>query len=264
MNVFVREINANARSLIIWSLAMVLMIASSMGKYAGLVVSGQSINELMAEMPESLKAIMGVGTFDLTTVGGYYGVLHIYLLIIAAAHAVLLGTGIISKEERDKTAEFLFVKPRSRSSIITSKLAAALVNVLIINIVTTASSIIFVNKYGSGQSITGDIATLMIGMFVLQLTFLFIGTANAAIINNPGTSSAFSIGILLGTFILSILIDINSRIEILKYLTPFKYFDAKNLLYDPGFERVFLVISTVLIIVLFYMTYNYRRRDLKL
>ncbi len=111
MNIFWREMKANRRALIIWSIGVVLLVTGGMGKYAGLTASGQSINDLLAQMPSSLKAILGMGSFDLTTATGYYGVLFLYLTLIAAVHAAMLGAGIISKEERDKTAEFLFLKP---------------------------------------------------------------------------------------------------------------------------------------------------------
>ncbi|KUO49071.1 MAG: ABC transporter [Desulfitibacter sp. BRH_c19] len=263
MNVFIREMKANRKSLIIWSIGVFLMVASSMGKYAALSASGQSINDLLGQMPNSLKAIMGLGTFDLSTVIGYYGVLFIYLVVMATIHAAMLGANIISKEERDKTAEFLLVKPISRNKIITSKLSATLVNILVLNLVTFVSSIVMVQKYSNGESVIGDITVLMIGMFMLQLIFLFIGTAIAAISKNPKTATSLSTGILLITFILSVAIDINSRIENLKYLTPFKYYEAKNLLLDGGFDAVYVILSAVIIPVLFSTTYVfYRKRDL--
>lgn len=263
MNVFLREMKASRKALIIWSIGVILMIASSMGKYAGLSASGQSINDLMAQMPQSLKAIMGMGTFDLTTATGYYGVLFIYLAMMATVHATMLGATIISKEERDKTTEFLFLKPISRSKIITSKVLASLVNVLIFNIVTFVSSILLVQKYSKGEAVIGDITRLMLGMFILQLIFLFIGTAIAAISKHPKTAPSLATGILLLTFMLSIAIDLNSRLENLKYLTPFKYFDAKNLMHARGFEPVYLILSIVIIAVLFRATYVfYNSRDL--
>jgi len=263
MNVFMREIIANRKALIIWSIGVMLMIASSMGKYASLSASGQSINDLLAQMPKSLKAIMGMGTFDLTTAIGYYGVLFIYLAMMAAIQAALLGANIISKEERDKTAEFLFVKPVSRNKIITSKLLASLVSLLTFNLVTYASSILMVQKYSKGEAILGDLTRLMLAMFILQVIFLFIGTSIAAISKHPMTAQSLASGILLFTFMLSLAIDLNSRIEILKYLTPFKYFDAKNLLHSRGFEPVYVILSVVIITVLFKATYIfYERRDL--
>lgn len=182
---------------------------------------------------------------------------------MATIHAAMLGANIISKEERDKTAEFLFLKPISRSKVITAKLLASLVNILIFNLVTFATSVIMVQKYNNGEAVIGALTKLMVGMFVLQLIFLFIGTAIAAISKNPKTAAALSTGILLITFMLSIAIDMNSRIEKLKYLTPFKCFDAKNLINHPGFEPIYVIMSVGMIAVLFWATYVfYTKRDL--
>ncbi|MBB6215412.1 ABC-2 type transport system permease protein [Anaerosolibacter carboniphilus] len=263
MNIFIREMKANRTSLIIWCIGVFLMIISGMGKYAGLSTTGQSINELLSQMPKSLQAIMGIGTFDLSTASGYYGVLFIYLAVMATIHAAMLGANIISKEERDKTAEFLFAKPISRNRIITSKLLASLINIFIFNLVTLISSIFMVQKYSNGEAIMGDITILMIAMFILQLIFLLIGTAIAAISKNPKTATSLSTGILLITFMLSIAIDLNSRIENLKYLTPFKYYDAKNLMLDGGFDTVYIILSIVIIAALLSGTYLfYKKRDL--
>ena len=262
MNVFWREMIANRKALIIWSIGIVLLIASGMGKYAGMSASGQSINDFLAEMPQSLKAVLGMGTFDLTTASGYYGLLFLYLAMMATVHAAMLGANIISKEERDKTAEFLFLKPISRNKIITSKLLASFVNVLILNLVTYVTSIFIVQSYNKGEDVTGVITRLMAGMFILQLIYMFIGAAIAAISKHPKSAPAIATGILLLTFMLSIAIDLNSRIENLKYLTPFKYFDAKNLM-STGFESVYVILSVVIIAVLFWATYVfYKNRDL--
>lgn len=263
MNVFIREMNANRKALILWSIGVVLMISGSMGKYAGLSTSGQSINDLMAQMPQSLKAIMGIGTFDLTTINGYYGMLYIYLAMMAGIHATMLGAAIISKEERDKTVEFLFSKPISRAAIITSKLLAAVVSLLIFNLVTLASSILLVQTYGKGEGIIGDISRLMLGMFILQLIFLSIGTAIAAISKQPKKAQSLATGILLVTLILSVAIDLNQRLDVLKYLTPFKYFEAKSLMFTGGVDPVYLILSSVIIMVLIKVTYTfYESRDL--
>lgn len=264
MNVFIREMKANSKSLIVWSIAICLMVASGMGKYAGLSASGQTLNDLLAQMPKSLQAILGMGTFDLSSVRGYFGLLFIYLLVMATIHATMLGATIISKEERDKTADFLLVKPIPRNIIITAKLLASLVNILIINFVTFVASVYMVQKFSKGQDIVADIVMLMVGLFISQLIFLFIGTAIAAISKNPKTAPSVSTGILLVTFILSIAIDINSRIESLKYFTPFKYFDAKILLVEGGFNSVFLMLSTIIISLLLCATYFfYWKRDLR-
>jgi ABC-2 type transport system permease protein len=263
MNIFLREMKANRKSLIIWCIGVIFMVASGMNKYDSLYSSGQSMNDLIADMPKSFQAIMGTGTFDLSKVSGYYGVLFLYLLVMATIHAAMLGANMIAKEERDKTTEFLFVKPASRNKILTSKLLAAFVNILIFNLVTFLSSILIVQKYSKGEEVSDDIAILMVGMLILQLLFMVIGTAIASLKKNPKTAASLATGILLITFILSIAIDLNEDIEFLKYFTPFKYYEAKNLMYGGGFDPVFVVLSVVLIVGLSIVTYVcFKKRDL--
>ena len=77
MNLFKRELKANRKSLIIWSIGVIFMVAAGMGKYSSLEGTGQSMNALMADMPKSLQAIMGTGSLDLSTPIGYFGVLFL-------------------------------------------------------------------------------------------------------------------------------------------------------------------------------------------
>lgn len=263
MNIFNREMKAHRKSLIIWCVGMVLMVFSQLNKYDATSSNGQSLNNLMLAMPKSLQAIFGSLSFDLSKLSGYYGMIFIYLALIATIHASILGADIISKEERDKTSEFLFVKPVSRSKIITAKLSAAFLNVFILNIVTLISSIAIAGIYSKGEPMTWVIVNLMLGMFVLQLIFMALGTGIAAVSKNPKSASSLTMGILLTTYVLYSAIGLNSNLEVLKYLTPFKYFDAKNLNSSIGFEPVFVILSGLIIAVLLSATYVfYRRRDL--
>lgn len=265
MNLFKRELKANSKSLIIWSIGIIFMVVSGMGKYSSLEGTGQSMNALIDDMPKSLQAIMGTGSLDLSTAIGYFGVLFLYLAVMAAIHAAMLGSNIIAKEERDKTVEFLLVKPISRTRMMTAKLSAALVNIVAFNLVTFVSSLGMVRKYAPGEDVTGSIMMLMIGMFILQLIFLVLGTAIAAIYTNAKKATSLTTGILLFLFILSIAIDLNEKLDKLQFLTPFKYFDAKQVLGEGGFEPLYLVLSFFLLIGLTIMTFVfYRKRDMNL
>ena len=265
MNIFFREMKAHTKSLIFWSLGMLFMIISGMGKFSYYADSGQSLTDLISTMPKTLKSILGFGEFDVTKASGFYGMLFLYLVIMVTIHSSMMGANIISKEERDKTAEFLMVKPVSRVKIITAKLLAALLNVVILNLVTLIFSISIVNKYSRGEDITSDILILMVGMFILQLIFLLIGTGIASVSKNPKISTSVATTILLVTFILSILVDMNNKLEALKYITPFKYYSAENLMYGGGLDPVFVILSLLIIISMTWVTYVfYKKRDLKI
>lgn len=262
MNIFWREMKTFRKSMIFWSLGLIFLVASGMNKYQATAANGQ-INDLMAEMPKSLQVIMGAGALDLSKASGYFGILVLYFFLMATIHAAMLGATIIAKEERDKTSEFLFVKPLSRHQIITWKLLSALVNILIFNLVSWISSMFIVGAYSKGEAVNGDITIVMLGMFILQLLFLVIGTSIAAVYKNAKKAASLATGIMLFTFILSIAIDFNDKLEFLKYVTPFKYYEAKNIMYGGGFDTVYVLISAVVIVGLTVVTYvSFQKRDL--
>lgn len=264
MNIFLRELIAYRKGILFWSLGMIALVGSGMAKYAGYQSTGQSINTILAQFPKSVQVIFGISGFDLTRASGFYGVLFLYIALMATIHAVLLGTDIISKEERDRTTEFLFVKPISRATILTSKLAGGFVNLVILNLATLFSSIYFVGIFNKSASVTPDILILISGLLILQLLFFMIGAAIAATSPKPKASSSTAASVLLLTFILSMFISINSKLDNLKYFTPFKYFDAHTLMEQGQLDPIYVLISIVVIVGLLFTAYrSYARRDLE-
>lgn len=265
MNIFLKELKSHRKSLIFWSIGIFFMVASGMAKFEAFSSSGQSINTMMGDLPKSLKVVLGMSDLDLSKASGYYGMLFLYLLLMATIHAAMLGATIMAKEERDKTSEFLFVKPVSRTTIITAKLVAAFVNIVIFNLITLVSSIILMGKYSHGEAVASEIAVLMMAMFILQILFMVIGSALAAVKRKPKTAASQAMAILLLTYGLSIAVDLNEHLKGLRYLTPFKYFEAKHVMYGGGFQTSFVVLSAVLIGALAFATYFfYKKRDLNL
>lgn len=263
MNLFFRELKSYRVGLLFWCVGAVSLIGSGMAKYATFTSTDQSMKEIMDQLPKSLQAVFGMTGLDISTVSGYFGVLFIYIALMATIHAVLLGSGIISKEERDRTSEFLFVKPISRFSAVSSKIMAGLFNVIVLNLVTLVSSIYIVKYFNKGLSATNDIILLMLGLAFMQLIFFFIGTAVAAMVKKPKQSSSIVTSILLSTFMISILININEKLDYLKYLTPFKYFEAKDLLASGSLDILYVLISLFLITAMTLVTYKaFDDRDL--
>ncbi|MCM3567101.1 ABC transporter permease subunit [Neobacillus mesonae] len=264
MNLFFREMKAARKSLILWCIGSFLMAASGMAKFEGLDSTGESLQQLVSTMPRSLQAVMGTGSLDLSTAVGYYGILFTYLLLMAAIHSLMLGAGIIAKEERGKTAEFLLSKPISRSRIMTAKLAAALVNVLIFNLVTFVFSVISVAKFAKTEDSISDLSLLMTGMFLVQLMFLAAGSGIAASGKKPKRAVSMGTALLLAAYILSIAIDLSQKLEFLQYLTPFKYFEAKRVLIDGGLDPVFILLSIGIVFILTIVAYiSFNKRDIQ-
>ncbi|ACL76499.1 ABC transporter permease subunit [Ruminiclostridium cellulolyticum] len=263
MNIFLRELKANAKALIIWSVCIFLLILSSMGEYTA-YSSGEGGGDVFEKMPYSLKALMGMGSFDVTTIIGYFAMLFVYIELAVAIHAILLGSGIIAKEERDKTTEFLMVKPVSRTKVITSKLLAAFVNVVIINLISFASSLIMIDIYNKGEDITEKIVVFFVSMFIVQLIFMSLGAALASVMNKPKASGAAAAGILMGAFVIAKVTDLTDKVNVINVLSPFKYFSYQNIVDGRSLNVAIVVLCIVLVGVFVSLTYLfYKNRDLK-
>jgi len=265
MNIFLRELRAHRRSLIYWSIGMLFMIWAGMTKFGAYEKSGQPVNELFKGLPKGLAAVFGVGNIDLTKAVGFYAILFLYLIVMASIHASLLGAGILADEERDKTAEFLYTKPISRAKVITEKLLAALTLITMLNIVTLLSSIFIVDSYNKRASVNKEIILMMIGMFVVQIIFISIGMAAAAVVRKPKRAAVAVSTIMFSTFFLSLWLDMTEKLPWLKYFTPFKYFDGKEIVNNIKLDPVYIVISVGIIIFMICLTYVfYQKRDLSI
>lgn len=262
MNIFLRELKAHRKALIIWCAVVVLTIVSGMGKYTA--YSSGNGSQVFDEMPKVMKAIFGIGSFDVTTISGFFGFLFSYILLIAGIHAVLLGSGIIAKEERDKTTEFLMIKPVSRVTVITSKLLAALANVVILDLITLLSSLAITASYSKGEDNSGVVSAFILSMFLVQLIFLSLGAMLAGTMKNPKGSGGLATGIMLGAFVISKITDITDQLSLLNILSPFKYFNAVDIVDGKGISFLIAVLSILLVAVFSGITYYfYCKRDLK-
>lgn len=263
MNIIIRELKSNLKSLIIWCICEFMLIAIGMVKYSGLAETGDSINEIFQSLPEAMKSIFGVGAVDLTSIGGFYSIFFLYFLLLGTIHAAMLGAVILSKEERDMTADFLLVKPVARGKVITSKIIAGFINLVVFNLTTLIASLAFVGIYNKGASINDIILLMMAGLFISQVLFFTLGLGISVITKNTKKATSLSTAVLLGTLMLSFAIDVNNKLDNLRYLTPFKYFDGKKLLMDGELELTSVLLSIAIIICFTVITHVfYNKRDI--
>jgi len=265
MNIYMRELKAHTKSILIWCAGMIFLVAAGMGKYsAGASAGDNSMNELIGKMPQSLQNLFGVGTFDLTIALEFFAILFMYILFLAAIHAVMLGSGIISKEERDRTAEFLLVKPVSRQKILTAKLLASVTILLVFFLVTYAVSYAILSYYSKGAAFEDGLMKLMASFGAIQLLFLSIGAFFAGIFKNPKRSGAAGTAVMMIMYIVAVIVDVVEKLDFLKYITFFQYYDAKDIL-KGGYSIIYPVISVVIIALLIYGAYHfYQKRDMKI
>lgn len=266
MNIFFKELKSHRKSLIIWSVALVLYVAMAMIKYDATVSVGDSMSALIEAMPKIFQSMMGMGFFDLNTPIGFFAATFLYLMLLGAIHGAMLGANILSSEERDKTSEFLMVKPVTRNMVVLAKMCASFVIIVIFNIVVAISSVIIVNSHDrNGETFIYEVLALMVGFFVIELIFFFIGIFLSTVLKRSKFAPSLVTSILLSTFLLSVLADMFEAVNWFRYFSPFSYFEPKMLLgfVDPNLLQIGIGIFSIIILgSLSFVFYN--KRDLEI
>lgn len=262
MNIVKRELKSNLKSMIIWSIAIAFLVTIWMIEYESFA-KNPAINDFMASMPQGMLAALGMQDLTLTSLNGFIASIVLYLYLLLGMEAVLLGSSIISKEERDRTAEYLFTLPISRRKVIVGKTISAIINLIILNIITLGSMIVSTMSYDRGEEFYSFIGITFVSIFIIQMIFLSIGMFVSSVNKRYKKSGNISVGILMITFLISSLINMVDSVDFLKYITPFKYFDTSYILNEMSLEAIYIVLSIVIILAGMAGTFIlYPKRDL--
>jgi ABC-2 type transport system permease protein len=262
MNIFVRELKANFKSLIIWGVIVVLIVLEALIEFSGFAGNPEML-AILDTMPQALLDAFSMQAFNLTTVSGLFGIMFTYLSLILSIAAAMWGSDIISKEERDKTVEFSLTLPVTRSKVVTAKALAALVNCIGLLLIAWGASIGFSAKYNPDSDFYSFLALEMAAVFVLQLIFLAFGIFLGCAMKHYKRAGSIAVSLLLGTFFLSIFSGLSEDLEFLKYFTPFKYFNPATMLHESKIDINFVWLSAAIIAVLMVGAYvSYAKRDL--
>jgi ABC-2 type transport system permease protein len=262
MNIFLRELKANLKSLLIWSAIIILLIFMAEAKYSAFA-GDPEVLKMLDSMPPALLDALSMRAFNLTTISGFYGVMFIYFALMAAIAAAMWGSDSISKEERDKTVEFSLVLPVSRSKVVTAKALAALVNCIAFVLITWGVSLVAVRSFNPDQAFHNYLALEMRAMFSIELIFLAIGLLLGCAMKQYKRSGSTAVAIILATYFMAIISGMQEKLDFLKYFTPFKYFDAGDLFRNGKMDSTYLLLSAAIIVVCVVAAYLfYNRRDL--
>jgi len=262
MNIFVRELKANLRSLIIWAVIVVLFVTVGVSKFSAYYENPEML-AILDEMPQAMLAAFSIQAFNLTTVTGFFGLMFTYFALLLSIAAAMWGSDIISKEERDKTVEFSLTLPVTRSRLVTAKALAALVNCIALLLITWAASLVSASPYQPDSEFYGFLRLSMLALFIMQLIFLAIGILLGCAMKRYKRAGAVAIALLLGTYFLSVISSLSKDLEFLKYFTPFKYFDAGILARESRLDLTFVGLSLAIIVASMVGAYvTYARRDL--
>lgn len=257
-----KEFKLSRKSLFLWSLVLVLTATMGALEYPLVYKNTDMVMSGINAIPRIVQIMFGVEGLDFSTALDYYITMYYYYVLIAFLFAANLGFNIIHKEEKYKTAEFLYTKPMSRRKIILSKIITGLINVFILATVTALTSLLILLPIIEASYLSKIVLVTSSGMLFAQIVFFSVGVLSAAIFRKNIYGQLLTYGFVLLSYTLSILIQYFQKIDFLNFLTPFQYFPVNDVAHS-GLSFIYIILALGLsFILLFVAMKKYETKDL--
>lgn len=262
MNIYLQELRAYRKSTIIWIISLIALLALYMSMFASLTRDAQSFIEILEGYPENVRIALGMHLESITSLLGFSGFILTYVTLIGAIQAMNIGLSIVSKEVRERTADFLMTKPVSRTKILTAKLLAALSLIVLTNAVYLIAAVYIANQVKTTDYDLGVFLMISITLLFIQLMFLAIGITLSVVLPKIKSVLPISLGAVFGFFFIGAF-GASSSDDPMRYLTPFKYFDTMYIVQNAKYETSFIITSIIWIGVAILLSYYvYKKKNI--
>ncbi len=260
MTLVKHELRQNKTSFLIWTASIGFLIAICILLFPEMKGQMSGVNDMFASMGSFTDAF-GMDRLSIGTLIGFYSVECGNVLGLGGAFfASLCAVGILSKEETNKTAEFLLTHPVSRKRIITEKLIAVLVQITAMNLIIYAVSVGTIAAIGEAIP-WKEINLMHLGYYLLQLELAGICFGISAFLRKGG--AGVGLGIAAMMYFLNLIANITDAAEFLKYITPFGYCEGADIVSNGSLDGVMVAIGAALGIGGIIIAYlKYTKKDI--
>lgn len=227
MTIVKQELRQGRTALLVWTAAIASLLMICIFIFPEMRGDMDAMGEMFASMG-GFSAAFGMDRLDVGTLSGFYALECGNILGLGGAFfASLAGVSALSKEEREKTAEFLLTHPVSRARVAGEKLAALLVEIGAMDLTLLALSLASMRLIG--ESVPWKEVMLIHGAYLLmQLEFAGVCFGISAFLRRGG--AGIGLGLAVVTYFLNLIANMTEHAGFLKAVTPFGYCDGADIL----------------------------------
>lgn len=240
MTLVKHELKQGRTAFLIWTAAVGGLLAVCVFLFPEMKGEMEGVSDIFSSMG-SFTAAFGMDRLNFGTLTGFYAVECGNVLGLGGAFfASLCGAGILCKEEKERTAEFLLAHPVSRRRIITEKLAAVLVQVTAMNLIIYAVSVGAIAAVGEAVP-WKEINLLHLAYYLLQLELAGICFGISAFMRKGTVGTGLGIAAVM--YFLNLIANIAESAEFLKYITPFGFCEGADIVANGSLDGKLVVIG---------------------
>ena len=260
MTVFLHELRMNRLALLVWSAVISFMLGICIIIYPEMKSQMTEMTDMFAEMGAFTSAF-GMDKINFGEFTGYFVVECGNTLGIGGAlFAAILGVSSLAKEERDRTAEFLFTHPISRRRVISEKLLAVGTQIVVMNLAVLVVTLLCMAIIGEYVAF-GSYMLMLLAYVLMQLEVAAITFGISAFVKRGALG--IGIGVAFLSYFLNILANLTEEAKMLKFITPFGYTDCADIVANNALDLKYVITGVVIAAIgILIAYYRYEKKDI--
>lgn len=260
MTIVKHELRQGWKNLAIWTGAIGFFMVVCILLFPQMKTQAEGMSEAFASMG-AFTAAFGMDRLNFGTLIGFYGVECGNVVGIGGGlFAAMIGVSSLSKEERDHTAEFLLTHPIRRSRVLTEKLTALLIQVLILNVLVFLLSLASIVVIGEDIP-WREVGLMHLAFLLMQVELVCVCFGISAFLRRG--SVGVGLGLAIGTYFMNLLANLTEDLEPLKFLTPYSYTEAAEIVTEQCLDGEKIAIGMGFALVGVAVAYiKYTKKDI--
>lgn len=234
------ELKQGRNSLIIWTASIGFLLAICVFMFPEMKGEMDGISSMFASMG-SFSEAFGMDKINFGTLTGFYSIECGNILGLGGAFfAALCSVSVLSKEEKEHTAEFLLTHPINRGRVVMEKLIAVMLQIIVMNVIVCALAICSIAIVGESVP-WKEILLLHLAYFLLQAELVGICFGISAFLRKGSIGIGLGIAVLM--YFLNLIANLADSAEFLKYITPFAFADGASIISDMSLDTGLVLIG---------------------
>jgi beta-exotoxin I transport system permease protein len=249
------------RSLLGWSLALVLLVAMYVAIWPS-VRDQPSMSDFLDQMPEAFRSLFAATGADMSTGAGYLQVELLSFMgpIIVLIYAVGSGSSAVAGEEERRTMDTLLANPVSRTRVVLHKAAAMVLGTALLGAVLAAALVLEGRLADMGLS-TGNVVAAMLHLTLLGVVFGSLALAVSAATGSLALSRTVPVVVAVVAYLVNGLAPMVDWLRPLQKGSPFFQYAGHDPLHH-GLDAASLAVAVATTVVLVAAAvWGFRRRD---
>ena len=260
MALYIHELKQGRRTFLVWTIAIICFMAMCTFLYPEMKGQMEEVSKIFSVMGAFTTAF-GMDKLNFGSFIGFYTVECGNILSLGGAFfSAVIAVNVLSKEEKEHTAEFLMAHPLSRTKIQCSKLAALFTQLTAMHLLVFTATAVSIRLIGEPVA-WKELLLLHLAYYLCQLEVGMICYAISAF--SRGNNFGIGIGITMVFYFMSLLANISDKMKAFHVISPFGYAEGPDIMTTGRLEvKLILLGMAIGLIIAVIGSIHYQHKDI--